>query len=153
MMDLVVKYGFQVNKQGSMLCPFHKDTHPSLKVYEEIGKGYFCFTCNKGGSIIHFVQDYFKLSYIDALRKLDADFHLGILEEKEDVATARRYNGRSGLSRIFKKKKVYTLMELIELHCKYHNELKDLEPFSDRYCELQHKLSYICYSIECMEGG
>ncbi len=29
---------------GKCLCPFHKDTHPSMKIYPN-GKGYYCFVC------------------------------------------------------------------------------------------------------------
>ena len=62
MMDIAKKYGISVNRTGFSLCPFHEDRHPSMKIYDEIGRGYYCFTCNKGGSIINFVMEYFKLT-------------------------------------------------------------------------------------------
>ena len=35
-------------------CPFHDDTTPSLHVFEEPERGWFCFGCGRGGSIYDF---------------------------------------------------------------------------------------------------
>lgn len=32
---------------GKCRCPFHKDTHPSMKIYPN-GNGYYCFVCGAG---------------------------------------------------------------------------------------------------------
>ena len=41
-MQQAVEYcGLHVSN-GKCLCPFHKDTHPSMKIYPN-GKGYYCF--------------------------------------------------------------------------------------------------------------
>lgn len=42
------------------LCPFHQDTKPSLYVSPE-KKVYKCFSCNKGGDVISFVQQIKKI--------------------------------------------------------------------------------------------
>jgi DNA primase len=51
------------------ICPFHNDSHPSLNVSQpkQIFK---CFACGKAGNVITFVQDYEKLTFIEALKKL-----------------------------------------------------------------------------------
>lgn len=39
-------YGIQVNSHGMACCPFHDDTHPSMKLDER----YYCFGCSGGAS-------------------------------------------------------------------------------------------------------
>ena len=39
--------------QWMALCPFHKDSDPSLGIDDTTGK-YFCHGCQKGGDIFHF---------------------------------------------------------------------------------------------------
>lgn len=51
------------------LCPFHNDSHPSLNVSQQ--KQIFkCFACGKAGNVFTFVQEYEKLTFIEALKKL-----------------------------------------------------------------------------------
>jgi DNA primase len=51
------------------ICPFHNDTNPSLYVSQpkQIFK---CFACGKSGNVFTFVQDYEKLTFFEALKKL-----------------------------------------------------------------------------------
>ena len=37
---------------GKIACPFHEDRHPSLHVYESAERGWTCYQCNTGGSIV-----------------------------------------------------------------------------------------------------
>lgn len=51
------------------ICPFHQDTNPSLNVSQS--KQIFkCFACGKAGNVFSFVQEYEKLSFIEAVKKL-----------------------------------------------------------------------------------
>jgi hypothetical protein len=43
--------GLRVGRSGKVCCPFHEDRTPSLHVYEEPGRGWYCFGCGRGGSI------------------------------------------------------------------------------------------------------
>lgn len=95
MKEVVNRYGFQVNSRTStMLCPFHNDHNSSMHIYS--GKrGFFCFACNTGGSVIDFVMLYFNLSFMEACKKLNEDFRLGISigeelseEKKRELAYA-----------------------------------------------------------------
>ena len=58
---VMAHYGIELQKDGSRadqfkgLCPFHKDSRPSLKV--NTAKGiYNCFPCEAGGNVLDFVQ-------------------------------------------------------------------------------------------------
>ena len=91
-----LKYGFAPSKNGMMRCPFHNDVHASCVVYP--GKrGFYCFGCHQGGSVIDFTAMLYGLSPVEAVRKLDADFDLGLgsgvapdrdqLEHKREIET------------------------------------------------------------------
>jgi DNA primase len=72
------------------LCPFHNDSHPSMNVSQQ--KQIFkCFACGKAGNVITFVQEYEKLTFIEALKKLAE--RTGIIipdREKTRVVSTKR---------------------------------------------------------------
>ena len=73
------RYGFPIDRQGRIHCPFHDDQTPSLRLYPG-ARGWWCFVCNEGGSVIDFVAKLYGLPPLEAARKLDADFHLGLAD-------------------------------------------------------------------------
>lgn len=42
------------NRAGKLCCPFHDDSTPSLQVYDDPQRGWVCFGCGKGGTVIDF---------------------------------------------------------------------------------------------------
>jgi len=69
--DVVSEY-VQLEKRGKDffgLCPFHREKTPSFTVIpnKEI---YYCFGCNKGGNVIHFMMDIEKIDFREALKHL-----------------------------------------------------------------------------------
>ena len=67
-------YGLQVKRNGLACCPFHDDSHPSMK----IDKNYHCFACGVGGDVIDYVSRRYGLSQYDAALKLIEDFSLPV---------------------------------------------------------------------------
>jgi len=43
--------GLRVGRSGKLCCLFHDDQHPSLHVYPDAGRGWYCFGCGRGGSV------------------------------------------------------------------------------------------------------
>jgi hypothetical protein len=43
--------GCSVPRHRKVTCPFHEDEEPSLHVYREAARGWFCFSCRRGGSV------------------------------------------------------------------------------------------------------
>ena len=74
MKDILDKYGINSNKY-MFHCPFHKDNNASAKFYKN---SFYCFSCNKGGDLIQFVQCLFNLSFKEAMQKINEDFNLGL---------------------------------------------------------------------------
>lgn len=80
----VINFYHPISKRGGNyegICPFHGDSHPSLKINDSKGI-YKCFACDAAGDSIKFVQDKLSLNYIEAIK--DIASNLGItIEEKE----------------------------------------------------------------------
>ena len=74
-------YGVEMNRHNKALCPFHEESTPSLTIYPDTNS-FYCFGCNTGGDAISFVGQLFELEPLEAARKLDEDFQLGLLAEK-----------------------------------------------------------------------
>lgn len=68
----VVGHYIPVIKSGrnyKAICPFHDDSDPSLNI--SVSKQiYKCFSCTAGGNVFSFVQNYEKVSFIEAVKKV-----------------------------------------------------------------------------------
>ena len=80
--DVAEHYGYKVNRQGMMRCPFHNDKSPSMKV----DKNFICFGCQQKGDVIDFASKLFGLSQYDAAQKLIAEMGLSVNQEKRKRA-------------------------------------------------------------------
>ena len=63
-------YGFKVRRNGMMVCPFHNDKNPSLKV----DRRFHCFGCGADGDVIDFTAKLYGIGLKEAAVKLAADF-------------------------------------------------------------------------------
>lgn len=70
-------YGLYL-EHGMVRCPFHDDDHPSAKLYQT---QLHCFTCSKSWDAIALVAELLGLSPIDAARRIDSDFGLGLFKD------------------------------------------------------------------------
>lgn len=76
--EVVRRYGFEPSRSGFIPCPFHQGDHnASLKLYAD-DRGWFCFGCRRGGSVVNFVMELFGVSFAQALIRLNSDFGLGL---------------------------------------------------------------------------
>jgi len=68
----VVSNYVKLEKKGRSywgLCPFHSEKTPSFSV-EPTKQFFYCFGCNKGGSVIQFIMYIENLEFVDALKFL-----------------------------------------------------------------------------------
>jgi len=84
MADVARQYGFEPNRGGYIACPFHAEHTPSLKIYDTPGRGWHCYGCGAGGSVIDFVMQLFNIPFTAALVRLSADFGLNICNDRPD---------------------------------------------------------------------
>lgn len=77
-------YGFTPDRGGFIRCPFHAgDNHGSLKLYPG-ARGWHCFGCNEGGTVIDFVMKLFNIPFREAVARLSADFGLNLTNSPPD---------------------------------------------------------------------
>lgn len=65
--SLVERLGFNTNRAGFISCPDHKDDTPSLMIYKNTNSWY-CFACNRGGTIIDFYMFVYKVNFTEAVK-------------------------------------------------------------------------------------
>lgn len=74
MLDVLNKYNIPHNRT-MFHCAFHKDQNASAKFYRN---SFYCFSCNKTGDLIQFVQLLYNLTFQEAMQKINVDFGLGL---------------------------------------------------------------------------
>ena len=63
------------------LCPFHNEKTPSFSVSPSKGVCK-CFSCGKGGNVVHFIMEHEQLSYYEALKWLAKKYGIEIKERE-----------------------------------------------------------------------
>lgn len=87
--EVAEHYGFTPNRAGYIPCPFHNEKTASLKLYPE-HRGWRCFGCNEGGSVIDFAMKLFGITFPQAVLRLNLDFRLGLTAERPTQAEASK---------------------------------------------------------------
>ena len=80
----VVKEFVTLRKSGANykgLCPFHDEKTPSFTVSpsKQLCK---CFSCGKGGNVLHFIMEHEQMTYPEAIRWLGKRYGIEV-QEKE----------------------------------------------------------------------
>lgn len=95
--DIIGQY-LQVHQNGKTykaLCPFHDDHSPSMTISKE-KQIYKCFVCGEGGNVFTFVQNYEKVSFVEAVGRVASligyPLHVEAIQEKpKDVEKEKLY--------------------------------------------------------------
>lgn len=84
--DVIGEY-LPLEKSGrnyKALCPFHDDKNPSMSVSPD-KQIFMCFVCHTGGNVFTFLQEYLKISYIEAVKKVAEMGHIDLSEYHLEV--------------------------------------------------------------------
>lgn len=93
--DFCESVGLRPGRNGFVRCPFHPDERaPSLKVYGDARRGWHCFGCGKGGTVIDFAMAWYGAPFGQTVMRLNADFGLGLTRETPGQARARQREAR-----------------------------------------------------------
>lgn len=76
--EFLAGVGVHVDRCGKAKCPFHGEKTASLKVYEDPKRGWHCFGCGTGGSVIDLAMRWYGTNYMETTERLDGDFNLGL---------------------------------------------------------------------------
>lgn len=69
--DVISRY-LPLTRRGKSfycVCPFHDDHNPSMSISQE-KQIYRCFSCGASGGVFQFVQNYEKISFVEAVARL-----------------------------------------------------------------------------------
>lgn len=117
MRDVCNHYGIEVTRHNTALCPFHSDSKPSMHIYDG-RKGWWCYVCNRGGSVIDFTMELFGMKFRDAIRKMNDDFSLGLDVDGDLTEEQKRESARLAHQR--RKERERRQNELKRLLTAYH---------------------------------
>jgi DNA primase len=160
--ELFEHYGFEINRAGFCHSPFAaNDKTPSLKVYDG-DRGWHDFSSGKGGDIIAFVQEYFNLSFMDACKKINADFDLHLpLGEKLTLAQQREADRKAAqrkreqIEREMAQKRVLTAYHAaydrwvsLDIMKRENAPQSPSEPFNERYAYAVKRIDEAGYELD-----
>ena len=149
---VIESYGLVVEKNGMMICPFHDDRNPSMKIYDD---HFHCFGCQVHGDVIDFISRLFGITLKEAAQKLALDF--GIAE----VHNTAKPSVKTKLTVIGEKQREQeafrTLCDYCHLLRSARTELapkSENEPFHPLFIEsLQHLTEYEFYCDIFISGS
>lgn len=90
--EFLAGVGVHVDRCGKAKCPFHGEKTASLKVYEDPKRGWYCFGCGAGGSVIDLAMLWYGTNYKETTERLDGDFKLGLLHCSRTKAETKAIN-------------------------------------------------------------
>ena len=70
-------YGLEFGRNRRARCPWHDDRRPDLAFYDD-GARCYCHACHAGGDAVALVAQLYGLDPLEAARKINTDFHLGL---------------------------------------------------------------------------
>lgn len=121
MFDILPQYNIRMNRSMMVSCPFHKDRHPSMKIYKD---GFKCFTCGKAGDIFRFIQEYENCSFKDAFLILGGTYETtsdnkrSLIKQKFERQKSERIKREQTQEQF--KKELLAAMRTLELVQKYY---------------------------------
>ena len=155
--NILLSYGVEVKKQNKALCPLHNEKSPSFTIYPNTNS-WHCFGCGAGGSGIDFVMAYCGLDSLEAAKKIDTDFNLGLFNYKLTQEEWQRLKeqqaqreAEKGLTKAFEgyiSKAFYLLCDYLNLLHDWKitfapKTLKEWDNVNALFVEACHKLDYI----------
>lgn len=102
-------YGLQFDRRGyKALCPWHKDTNPSLSFK---GAKCHCFACNNGGDAVDLVAQLLNLPLVDAAKRIQSDFGLGVEVDYESLKRLKAQQRARGMAKEAARKRYIRLCD------------------------------------------
>ena len=154
--DAAEYYGIDT-RHDMCRCIFHEDKHPSMKLYP---KNYFCFGCGAHGDVIDLVQAIFNEKPVDAAKRINADFGLGLdTGQPPDYERINRVRQQQLERKQFKEWDNAAFRTV----CEYHRLLEDWQrvyapkspdiPIHPRFTESLNKKDHVGYLLDILTYG
>lgn len=85
-LDAARRFGLEFGQLNRCKCPFHQDHHPSMSFRNGRWK---CWVCDIGGDSIDLTARLFHLTPLEAVKRLNEEFHLGLSVGRPPTAEER----------------------------------------------------------------
>lgn len=121
--------GAHPDSKGFCKCPIHGEKTGSMKVYPG-NRGWYCFGCHQGGSVLDLVMLYYGVDLKEAVRMLNDEFSLGLPVDGEATREQEEEAKRRAAEREREKQR------------RAERERKRDEAF-ERYCDLSRQISLL----------
>ena len=118
--------GLHPNNAGFCKCPIHGEKTGSMKLYPG-QRGWYCFGCHQGGSVIDLVMACNGVDMAEAIRTLNDEFNLGLPVNGEATREQQEEAKRRAAEREQKKKELEAAKRAID------------EAY-ERYCEVGYRI-------------
>lgn len=147
------RYGLAVSQGGMALCPFHHDTHPSLKLNEDY---FFCFSCGATGDVIDFTARLFGISQKETAQKLAMDFGITprppVLQQnspRPDAELSQNADSSQAMER-FCICVLSDYLRLLRIWRLRHGPKSPGEDFHDRFVEACRMTANVDHLLDCL---
>lgn len=158
MINVLDKYGIEY-RNTKLRCPFHgEDRRPSAKAYE---KNFHCFTCQRHLDVIGFVEEYFNLSFKEAMQKINIDFSLGLDPHiPVDYEKLNQIKQAQFEKKKIKEKQINKYSQLCDIrhyyqklvkHCTKQINIKNWEKLTHAIAYFQERLFMIDNQLEILD--
>lgn len=148
MRQIADRYDLEVERGGFISCPFHDERTPSLKVYEQPGKGFCCFGCGAAGSVIDFVMKLFGIGFRQAVVRIGSDFGIAVTNSRMGLKEKRKWQIDQNARLRRERERTKWINDLCALHRTHWLNYKNCEPWSDKWCDALTELPRIDYELE-----
>ena len=148
MRQIVERYGITVERGGYISCPFHMEKTPSLKIYDQPGKGFCCFGCGAAGSVIDFVMRLFKLTFRQAVVRIGLDFGIAVTGGSPGIKERRRWQAEQFAKALAERNRQARIDILCDEYRFAWFICQNTEPLSDAWCMAVTRLPKIDYELE-----
>jgi len=146
------RYGLHSARSGFINCPFHTEDTPSMKIYEQPGRGFSCFGCGKSGSVIDFVMLLFSISFRQAVMRIGMDFGIIVSNDRQSSKDIERWRRHEAEKRRQARLEHDQYQALLVEHCRLWQAKKHAEPWSDIWVEALDRIDLINYRLEELDA-
>lgn len=141
------RYGLNVTHGNMCRCLFHDEKTPSMKLYE---KNYHCFGCGAHGDVIALAANLLDVTMLEAAKRINADFSLGLDMEKpiskREITLIQRKKQEAEDFRKWESNAWLTLAEYFSTLCYWRREFapkSETETVDERFLEALKNHDYI----------
>ncbi|MBO5060264.1 MAG: hypothetical protein J6C82_05055 [Clostridia bacterium] len=165
MNDICVKYNFTPDRAGFISCPFHAEKTASLKIFSN-DRGWHCFGCNQGGSVIDFVKLLFSVDFCEAVRIINRDFCLGIPTSKKagyrereiirkkmyEMERVRSENAHQREKELAEYESLLDEYIVCDLIVRFLKPKSPDEEISNIYAKAANRMPIVEFRLDCIKG-